>query len=300
MNDQMTAAHWSILVITAMLFGSSFFFIKLTVAGIPPLTLAAGRAAMSAVAVLVFLRFSNYQLPKLSSAWLPIVVLGILTGAIPFVGIAWGQIHIESSLGGILFAIIPVFSALLAPIFLDEERLSINRVIGIALGFAGVTLAIGPNALTGFSAQTLGVCVTIIAALSYATGNIYARTQHQLTPIAMAAGQLTVAAIVLIPLSVLMDQPWTLNPSTSEMVSLAVVALFNTAIPVLLMFWLVHKVGATNTSILAFFTPVAPVFLGVTVLGEDVINFAMVGLALIIMGATMATGNLTWSKLSKS
>lgn len=295
----MSLKHWSVLLLTAALFGSSFFFIKLTVASIPPLTLAAGRATLAAIAMMAVLRLSGQPLPTLDAAWRPILILGVLTAAIPYAAIAWGQIHIDSSLGGILFATIPVFSVLVAPWFLVEERLTAGRAFGAALGFLGVILAIGPDSLLNLEAQVLGSIATVAAALSYASGTIYARLQDQLSPLVMTAGQLVVASLLLVPISVLADSPWTLTPTTPALISLAVVALINTALPVLLLFWLVRNVGATNTSLLAFFMPVAAVLLGVVVLDEPLLWFAVTGLGLIIVGAAIVTDNLSFISRKK-
>ena len=299
MESRMSLKHWSVLLLTAALFGSSFFFIKLTVASIPPLTLAAGRATLAAIAMMAVLRLSGQPLPTLDAAWRPILILGVLTAAIPYAAIAWGQIHIDSSLGGILFATIPVFSVLVAPWFLVEERLTAGRAFGAALGFLGVILAIGPDSLLNLEAQVLGSIATVAAALSYASGTIYARLQDQLSPLVMTAGQLVVASLLLVPISLLADSPWTLTPTTPALLSLAVVALINTALPVLLLFWLVRNVGATNTSLLAFFMPVAAVLLGVVVLDEPLLWFAVTGLGLIIVGAAIVTDNLSFISRKK-
>lgn len=292
MTQKMTLPLWGALILTASLFGSSFLFTKISVAGIPPLTLAAGRAALAAVVVFAFLRLSGGRLPPPGQDWIPIVLVGLLTAAIPYAAVAWGQLHIDSSLGGILFATIPVFSVLVAPLVLPEEHLNPGRIIGVVIGFGGVVLAIGPGALAGLGAQVLGAAITILAALSYAAGNIYARTQGGINPVVLASGQLIVATAVLVPASLLFDAPWTLSPDAVQYASLAVMALFSTAMPVLLMFWLIRTAGASNTSLLAFFIPVAAVLLGVAGLGEQLDWFAVAGFGLIILGAALVTGNI--------
>lgn len=290
MTRSMSPTPWGALLLTAALFGSSFLFIKVSVAGIPPFTFATGRAILAAVAVVAFLHLSGGRLPKPGKVWLPMIVLALLTAVIPYVAIAFGQLHIDSSLGGILFATIPVFSVLLAPLVLAEEHLTPTRVFGVLIGFAGVILAIGPGAFSTLGTQVLGAGVTVFAALSYAIGTLFARTLSSTSPVVLAAGQLVVASFALIPLSLLIDTPWSLSPEPAHLVGLVVVALFNTAIPVLLMFWLIGKAGASNTSLLAFFMPVASVLLGVLVLGESLGWFAILGFGFIISGAGLVTG----------
>ena len=298
MTPRMTLSHWGVLLLTAALFGSSFFFIKISVGSIPPLTLAAGRAVLAAFAMLAVMRLSGARFPALGRAWAPMVVLGLLTAAIPYAAIAWGQLHIDSSLGGILFATIPVFSVLIAPAFLAEERLTASRLIGALIGLMGVAFAIGLDALSNLGVQVVGAAATIAAALSYASGTIYARLKSHLSPLVLAAGQLVMASLVLIPLSLVTEAPWTLAPTDSALLSLIVIALLNTAAPVLLMFWLVRNAGASNASLLAFFMPVAAILLGTSVLGEPLGWMTFVGFALILVGAGVVTGLLRIQRVS--
>ena len=296
----MSSKQWFVLLLTAGLFGSSFFFIKLAVDGIPPLTIAAARAALAAIAVCGFMRLSGRRLPKLGREWGPLIVLGMLTAAIPYAAVAWGQARIDSSLGGILFATIPAFSVLIAPLMLGDEGFTAERLLGAAIGFGGVVLVVGPTAFSGMAAQALGAVVTVIAAFSYATGGIYARRHPNLSPVVMAAGQLVIGSAILIPLSLIADAPWTLQPSTVAIGSLITVALFSTAVPSLLLFWLVRNAGATNASLLAFFMPVAAVLLGVGLLGEQLSWSAIAGFGSIILGATIVTGNIPVPRLQSS
>jgi len=299
MTRGMNSKLWAVLLLTAGLLGSSFFFIKLTVESIPPVTLAAGRAAIAAMIVYGIMRLSGQRFPKWGREWFPLAVLGLLTAAIPYAAIAWGQTSIDSSLGGILFATIPVFSVLIAPLFLDEERIARDRILGAALGFFGVVLIVGPQALNGFGAQTFGALVTLVAAFSYAMGNIYARKQARLSPAIMAAGQLVSAAVVLVPLSLAVDSPWILRPTGTAILSLIIVALFSTAIAMMLLFWLIRNAGATNASLLAYFMPVAAVGLGTLALDETLSWGAIGGFCFILLGAAIVTGNLRIWKSSE-
>ena len=293
MKQTMGLHHWAVLLLTATMFGSSFFFIKIAVDTIPAITLAAGRAALAVPIALGILKISGQRLPPLGSDWIPLVILGALTAAIPYAAIAWGQVHIESGLAGILFGTIPVFSVILAPVLARDETLTPGRLLGAAVGLAGVVMVIGPGALAGFGDQLLGTIVTLGAALSYALGGIYARRQKHLSPIVMTTGQLLTATFLLLPLSLVMDAPWTLAPSAAALGSLAAVAVVSTALPAFLLFWLIQRVGATNGSLLAFFMPVVAVTLGTTLLGETLPWQAFAGLGLIMLGAAAVTGRIS-------
>jgi drug/metabolite transporter (DMT)-like permease len=288
----MTAQDWAVLLVTATLFGSSFFLIKIAVDTVPPATLAAGRAALAVPIAWAFLRLTGGRLPPLGRDWIPLAVLGVLTAAVPYGAIAWGQRHIDSSLAGMLFGMVPVFSVVLAPLFLRDERLTPGRLSGAALGLGGVILLLGPQALAGLGNQVAGALVTLGAALSYALGGIYARRHRQLAPTVMAAGQLVTAALILLPLSLVLDAPWTLSPPSAALGAVAAVAVLSTALPALLLFWLIGRVGATNGALLAFFMPIVAVVLGVALLDEPLPWTAVAGLGLILIGAAAVNGRL--------
>lgn len=290
MSQRMEAKHWAVMLLTAMLFGSSFLFVKMAVESIPPVTLAAGRAVLALPLAWLFLRVSGGRLPSLGRGWAPFLVLGVLTAVIPYIAIAWGQSHIESGLGGILFGTIPVITVLLAPLAIREETYTTSRLAGAAVGLAGVVLVIGPEALAGLGTYVLGAVVTFLAALSYALGGIYARTRVEISPAVMTAGQLATGSAVLVALSLALDAPWALTPPVEALAAVAWVAVFSTALPVLFLFWLIRNVGATNASLMTFFMPVVAVALGAAVLGETLAWPAFAGLALILVGAGGVNG----------
>lgn len=291
MPQTMTARHWSLILLTGVLFGSSFVFIHVAVAEIPPLTVAAGRAALATPIALGVLLAGGRRLPPLGRAWIPLIVLGLLTAAMPYSAIAWGQRHIASGLAGILFGAIPVFSVVLAPMLLGrEERLTWARLTGALVGLAGVVLVIGPQALAGIENQMLGVGVTLGATLSYTLGTIYARTRSELDPVVMTAGQLIVGAVVLTLAALVVDAPWQLAPSAAAIGAVAATAVLSTVLPTLLLFWLVRNAGASNASLATFFIPVTAVALGTAALGESLPWTAFAGLGLILLGAAAVGG----------
>lgn len=285
----MSPKNWILLILTAALFGSSFPLINVAVADIPPMHLAAARVVVAAPVLLAFLYLTGRRLPRLGAMWLPLLGLGLLTAAIPYLAIAWGQSHISSSLGGILFATIPLFTVILAPVFSDETKLTGIQLLGILAAFVGVVLAIGPESLTEVGAKTAGAAVTLAAALSYALGNIYARTQTGLDPVLMAAGQLLTASLILVPLGVAVGPSATFSVGLPAILATLAVGVFSTAAPVLLMFTLVKRVGATRTSLLAFFIPIAAVLLGVVLLGERLTPMTVLGFAMITGGAILSS-----------
>ncbi|HHL21334.1 MAG TPA: DMT family transporter [Aliiroseovarius sp.] len=283
----MTLRQWGMILLTAALFGSSFFFIKLAVADLPPMTIAAGRALIAAMLVAAVARAFGAALPRPGRDWRPLVVVGILTAALPYALIAAGQTRIDSSLGGILFATIPLFSLFLSRAFLPDAPLSAGRIAGALTGLAGVALAIGPGALAGLPGQITGVAMTLAAAASYAAGAVYTRSLGRASPLVLAAGQLLVAAPLLAAAALLTERPWTLTPAPPALGAILAVGLVSTALPTLLFFRLVREVGPARASILTLFMPVFALLLGTLVLGERPGPAMFAGLVLILAGAIL-------------
>ena len=292
MNARMSITEWAMVVATGVFFGSSFVFNKIAVDGLPPITLAAGRALVAGIVIWTFLRLASERLPRPGRDWGPLLVIGILTGAIPFATIAVGQRFIDSGLAGIIFGAIPVFSIFFSHFLIADERLSADKLLGGFIGLAGVVIVVGPGALGGLGDQVMGQAVTLVAALSYTLGIIYGRLRPQVTPRLQAVGQNLGGIIFLLPLSLLIDAPWTITPGSDPLWALLAMGVLSTAIPALLLFRLIKSAGATNASLTAFFIPLAAVFMGWAALGERLHWTAFAGLAAILLGAAIVNGRL--------
>lgn len=292
MSTRMNAGQWGMVVAVGALFGSSFLFVNVAVAELPPLTLAAARALLAAPVIWLALRLGGVRLPRPGRGWIPLLIIGALTGAIPFSAIALGQRHIDSGLAGILFGAIPMFTILGSHVLLADERLSVDKVLGALIGLGGVVLVIGPEALQGLGEQVFGQAITLVAALSYALGGIYGRMRTDVPPLLQAAGQTMGGALILVPIALVVDAPWTLAPAPLALGALVALGVVSTALPSLLFFRLIGTVGATNTSLATFFIPVTAVALGALVLAERLPPLAFAGLALILLGAAVINGRL--------
>lgn len=283
----MSVRHWFLILLTAALFGSSFFFVKIAVTDLPPMTIAAGRALLAAVVIVGSVNATGSRMPAIGPAWGPVLMVGLLTAAIPYAAIAVGQQHIESALGGVLFATIPLFTVLLAPYFIEQDTLTVQKAAGALAGLAGVVLILGPSSFAGTWVELQGAALTLFAAASYALGGIVTRRHAVLPPQVMAAGQISVASLLLGIASAGLDSPWTLTPSPVALGALIATGLLCTAAPVLLFFKLIREVGPARTSLLTFFMPFFSLMLGTLGLGERFGWQVYAGLVLIIAGAVL-------------
>ncbi len=292
MNRPMNAADWGLLLTTAVLLGSTFLFLNIAVAEVPPLTVAALRTLIAAPICWAMMRAFGARLPRTRQEWIALFWLGLLTGAIPFGALSWGQQHIESGMAGILFGTMPVLAVVLAPLFLAEEIFTRRRLVGAAVGLAGVVLVMGPSVLANAGDRALPLFIPSPAPLSHPLGAIYARRQPGLAPPTMATGQMIFGAMILTPPALALEAPLGLAPGMGAVGAILVTGVACTAIPMSLYFVVVRRIGATRSSLVPLFFPPVAVFLGAAVLGERLPVEAFAGLALIMAGA-LAVGGAT-------
>lgn len=284
MNRSITLIDWGLLLAASALVGSTFLFINVAVEEVSPLVIAALRALISALICWAVMRAYGVRLPRTRRGWTALFWLGLLTSAIPFATVAWGQQHIESGMGGILFGTMPILAVVLAPLLLAEETFTRRALIGGVVGFAGVILLMGPSVVSNASDQVLGIAITFLGPVSHTLGAIYARRQAGLNPRAMVTGSMMFGSVVLAPLAFAVEAPLTLEPGMWAIAAIIATGVL-TGAGFCLYFVVISRVGAMRSSLVPLFFPVVAVVLGAAVLGERLPVMAFVGLALILSGA---------------
>jgi drug/metabolite transporter (DMT)-like permease len=287
----MTTRQWSLLGLLALLWGISFFFSKVALAELPPMTLVLGRFSLAALALLLAARLTGHRMPRSPRAWAGFFALGALNGFIPFALIAWGQVQLTSGLASILNATTPLVTALVAQAW-GDERLTPSRLAGVLVGFAGVCVLIGPGALGHLGVHTLSELAILGAAVSYAFAGTYGRRFRALPPVVPVAGMMTTAALLALPVALVVDHPWTLSVGARTWGALLGLALLSTALGFVLYFRLLATAGATNVMLVTLLMPVVALLLGALLLGEAVAATALAGMALIFAGLLAIDGRL--------
>jgi drug/metabolite transporter (DMT)-like permease len=238
-------------------------------------------------------RRESAGLPR--QVWGSIFVLALFNNAIPFVLFGWGQTHIASGLAAILNATTPIWGVVVAHLFTQDEKLSGRKLAGVVLGFAGVTVMIGPALLGSIGDNVLAQLACVAAALCYAFAGVWARRYRGmgLSPISVTTGQLTAGALILLPLALLVDQPW-LDPlpSLKAIGAIAALAVVCSAFAYILYFRLIDRAGATNALLVTLLVPPVAIFLGSLVLHEIIEPRDFAGLALIALGLAAIDGRL--------
>jgi drug/metabolite transporter (DMT)-like permease len=288
----MGAREWALLLLLSVIWGSSFFFYKVLVQELPPLTVVMGRVALAAIALNLVLAARGQSLRPALRMGPQFFLLGILNNVVPFILICWGETRVSSGLASILNATTPVFGVLTTHFLTDNERLTWGKAAGVALGFAGVAVLIGPAALHGGS-DVLGEIACLLGAFVYSLGGIFSRRFGALPALTVATGQITAAAIIMLPLALIVDRPWTLpTPSLGAWEALLAISLLCTAFAYLLFFRIVAVAGATNIFLVTFLLPISALALGYFALGETIQPQAYAGVALIGLGLAAIDGRL--------
>jgi drug/metabolite transporter (DMT)-like permease len=294
-NRTMTAPEWAMLLALSVLWGGSFFFTGVAVKELPPLTIVVLRVGLAAVMLYATLRLLGLRLPRRAEVWAAFFGMGFLNNVVPFCLIVWGQTHIASGLAAILNATTPLFTVLVAHAFTADEKMSRNRLAGVLIGLAGVTLMIGPDAFGGIGTDVLAQLAVLAAAISYAFAGVFGRRFRRMgvAPMATATGQVVASTLMLLPVALLVDRPWTLPmPSATVWAAILGIAAFSTALGYVLYFRILAAAGATNLLLVTFLIPVSAIVLGSLVLGERLGTRHFLGMALIGVGLAAIDGRL--------
>lgn len=297
-NRTMTSQEWGLLLTLSVLWGGSFFFAGVAVKELPPFTIVALRVVIAALALHVVLRIQNLYLPRNKTAWQAFFGMGILNNVIPFSLIVWGQSHLASGLAAILNATTPLFTVVVAHALTQDEKMTGNRLIGVIIGFIGVAVMIGGRSLFILGSDIMAQLACLAGALSYAFAGIYGRRFKTMgiSPMVTATGQVTASSIILLPVMLIMDQPWTLAmPSPGAIAALFGLALLSTALAYIIYFRILSTAGATNLLLVTFLIPVTAIFLGILILGEHLELRHLAGIILISAGLGAIDGRL-WKR----
>jgi drug/metabolite transporter (DMT)-like permease len=289
----MNGTEWGLLLALSMLWGSSFFFYRVLVATLPPLTVVLGRVGLAAILMNLWLIARRTPMTR-RLPWGAFIVLGTLNNVIPFTLFAWGETRISSGLASILNATTPVFAVLIAALVTREEKLTWARAAGITLALCGVVVLIGPDALSGLGSQNLpGEAACLLASFTYAVGGLYGRRFRSLPSLHVATGQITGAALVLLPLAAFFDHFWALPaPDAQTWGALAGISVIGTVLAYILYFRILATAGATNVLLVTFLLPISALLPGALFLGEKITGEAVLGMGFIGAGLAAIDGRV--------
>jgi drug/metabolite transporter (DMT)-like permease len=289
----MNQSDWAILAALALIWGGAFFLIGVAVRHVSPFSYVLMRLTLAAAAMWAILAWRREPLALPREAWGAIVLLALLNNALPFTLFGWAQTHIASGLASILNATTPIWGVIVAHLFTADEKITPRKLAGVAVGFAGVAVMIGPGLLSTLGGGVLAELACVVAALAYAMAGVWARRFKRMgvSPFSVTTGQLTVGAAMMLPVAAIGDKPWTMAfPPLQAWAAIATLAIVCTALGDVLYFRLIDRAGATNALLVTLLVPPTAILLGVLFLGEVIAPHDFAGLALIGLGLAAIDG----------
>jgi len=299
-NSSMTPYEWGLLIALSVLWGGSFFFNAVVVKELPTLTIVVGRVALAAITLLSVMKVMGQRMPTQGNVWVAFFTMGFLNNVVPFSLIVWGQSHVASGVASILNATTPLFTVVIAHFLTSDEKMAGGRLLGTVIGFAGVAVMIGSDVVDGFSLDLLALLAILSAAVSYAFAGVFGRRFKTMgvSPMATATGQVAASSVMLVPVMLFVDQPWSLPmPGVAALGALLGVAVLSTALAYIIYFRILATAGATNLLLVTFLIPVSAILLGVGFLGEILLPRHVAGMVLIGTGMAAIDGR-PWHKMT--
>ncbi|MFF2319656.1 DMT family transporter [Agrobacterium sp. NPDC058088] len=290
MTPQNTIARELLLLaLLSTLWAASYTFIKIGVETIPPITFIASRTLIAGLLLLAVIRLRGLRLPTDFATWRLFFIQACINSVLPFTLIAWAEQSIDAGLAVILNATTPIFTFLLTALVIRHEAVSGRKLFGTIAGMTGVCLIIGMEALDGAGEAIWSQVAVLTAAFSYACAAIFSKNFKGLDPIMPAAGSLICGAVLLLPVSLVVDRPWTLSPSAASLTSLVCLSVFSTALAFMIYFRLMQTLGSVGTTSQAYLRVPVGVAIGMAFLGEVPTSAMWVGLVCVIAGVLAMT-----------
>jgi drug/metabolite transporter (DMT)-like permease len=281
--------HWLIFILLGAIWSSSFMWIKIAVQEVGPITLVAFRVLFGLLFGIVVIFIQRVQLLRSFKEWFPLLLLGITNVAIPFFLISWGEQSIDSAVAAILDATVPLFTILIAHYLLHDDKMTVPKVLGLLIGFAGVVVLMSKDIGSSFG-SVLGQLAVVLASAFYAGSAVFARKTTEDTPgILRSAGPLVSATLVMWLATFLIERPVEIPQLAITWVALLFLGILGSGVAFVLAYYLIHEIGPTRTSMVTYLFPVGGVILGVIFLNEHLSWQLVAGTLLVI--ASLAVVN---------
>lgn len=292
----MTLRDWAIIVLVGCLFGSSFLLITIVMQEVSPITIAAGRSLIAALACWSLLLLSRKPLPQDRSILLKLCALGLFSYALPFVLMPISQNYVSTGIVAIINLLLPISTLLISHVWPGGPRATRARAVGAGIGLIGAVILALPALTGGAEGQLLGILLCLSGTLIFAISFNITRSFAAVDPQIIMTFAMTGAALGSIPAALLVDG----LPSVSNVSTLwawLALALFPTALNFQIMYWMLPRVGATNFATNTYISPIVALFLGWAVLGEALLPVQALGMVVVVFGLLIMDGRLqSWTR----
>jgi len=280
--------HWLVFVLLGAIWSSSFMWIKIAVQEIGPVTLVAFRVFFGLLFGVVVILVQRVSWPRTFKEWIPLLVLGITNISVPFFLISWGEQSIDSAVASILDATVPLFTILIAHYLLHDDKMTVPKVAGLLIGFAGVIILMSKDIGASFG-SILGQLAVIVACVFYAGSAVYARKTTEDTPgIVRSVGPLVSATAAMWLATFLVESPVKIPQLSITWISLLFLGIVGSGLAFIMLYYLIHEIGPTRASMVTYLFPLGGVILGVVFLEEQLSWQLLVGALLIVLSLGVA------------
>jgi drug/metabolite transporter (DMT)-like permease len=283
------ARELALLLALSTLWGASYTFIKIGVETIPPVTLITVRTLIAGAILATIIKLRGLKLPSDRQTWGRFLFQACLNSVVPFTLIAWAEQTTNAGLATILNSTSPIFAFLLTVLITRHESVTGRKLFGVSAGLIGTCLIVGVEALGGLGHELWAQLAIVAATICYAGAAIFGKNFKGLDPMMPAAGSLICGAAILIPISLVVDRPWTTAPSVNSVLALVALSAFSTALAFVIYFRLVQTLGSVGTTAQAYLRVPIGVAIGVLFLGEQLTSTAWIGLACVVAGVIAMT-----------
>jgi drug/metabolite transporter (DMT)-like permease len=279
----MKPKHWFAFILLGAVWSASFLWIKIAVREVSPLTLVGIRVGFGAIVVILATIFARTRWPRDRATWVTYLILGVTSVAIPFILISWGEQTIDSAVASMLNASVPLFTILFAHFILRDDRMTVQRVLGLLIGFGGVVVLLSKDLQPGAVNPILGQAAVLVASLFYAGSAVYARLKTMEVPGLVRGGAPLVTASLAVWLLIpAFDRPFHMPTMPITWVALLWLGVFGSGLALVLWYYLLHEIGPTRTALVSYIFPLGGVILGVVFLHEQLTWQLFLGALLIV------------------
>jgi drug/metabolite transporter (DMT)-like permease len=273
-----------VLFALGALWGSSFGAIKIALHGVTPLTVMSVRILLAGAALLLLILVRKTPLPRGIQNWIKISWMALFGTLIPFFLVPWGQLQIDSSLAAILMAVSPLFALTLGHFFSEHESFTLRQLLAMLVGFSGILLVFGENAISSINGNIWAQLAVIGAGFCYTISGVIVSRVRGASADSVSASIFICSSVIVFPLWMILEQPWSLHFETESLLALTYLGLVSTGMAFLMRYYIILRAGAVFLSYVAFIIPMFGILFGILFLGETISVNTMGAVVLILSG----------------
>lgn len=287
---------YALLLALACCWSSTYPLTTIGLTSIPPISFISARSLVAAFFLMAILRIRGIRMPTDAKAWKLFAFQQIINSTFPFLIITWAQQYVPASITVVLASTTPIFAFLITWGITRHEPATLLKLLGAILGLAGTTAIIGLDALSGLNHEILAELAILIATLSFACATIFGLKLTEYDPMVVAAGSLLFGGVVLLPVALIVDHPWTLHPTAKALAATVAMGIFSSALGLMLFYMCLVRLGTLTTNAQGYLRIPIGVALSVLLLGETVPSNLALGLVLVMAGVAAMTvpGDRIW------